>query len=84
MGKSPDMGDNKKFCAGMRDLVHKRLQKLNSSFSRLHQDVEDALDKNGVIIVGCHIYLDGSLGSHVVNDLNQLKDKLNKVDPRFE
>ncbi len=84
MGKSLDLGDNKKFCDGIRDLVHKRFQKFNSSFSRLQQDVEDALDKNGVTIVGCHIYLDGRLGSHVVNDLNQLKDQLYLVDLRFE
>lgn len=83
-GKAPDMGDNKKFCDGIRDLVHKRFQKFNSSFSRLQHDVEDALDKNGVIIVGCNIYLESSLGSHVVNDLNQLKNELNKFDSRFE
>ncbi|MBD2501852.1 AIPR family protein [Anabaena azotica] len=83
-GKAPDMGENKKFCDGIRDLVHKRFQKFNSSLSRLQQDVEDALDKNGVIIVGCNIYLDESLGTHVVNDLNQLKNELNKFDSRFK
>jgi hypothetical protein len=83
-GKAPNMGDNKKFCDGIRDLVHKRFQKFNSSFSRLQQDIEDALDKNGVIIVGCNIYLESSLGSHVVNDLNQFKNELNKFDSRFE
>jgi hypothetical protein len=83
-GKAPNMGDNKKFCDGIRDLVHKRFQKFNSSFSRLQHDVEDALDRNGVKIVGCNIYLDDSLGSHVVNDLNQLKNELNKFDSRFE
>jgi len=83
-GKAPNMGDNKKFCDGIRDLVHKRFQKFNSSFSRLQHDVEDALDRNGVKIVGCNIYLDDSLGSHVVNDLNQFKNELNKFDSRFE
>ncbi|MDB9486783.1 AIPR family protein [Dolichospermum circinale CS-1225] len=83
-GKAPNMGDNKKFCDGIRDLVHKRFQKFNSSFSRLQHDVEDALDRNGVKIVGCNIYLDDSLGTHVVNDLNQLKDELNQFDSRFE
>ncbi|MFM7408318.1 MAG: AIPR family protein [Cuspidothrix sp.] len=78
------MGDNKKFCDGIRDLVHKRFQKFNSSFSRLQHDVEDALDRNGVKIVGCNIYLDSSLGTHVVNDLNQLQDELNKFDARFQ
>lgn len=83
-GNAPDMGDNKKFCDGIRDLVHKRFQKFNSSLSRLQQEVEDALDKNGVKIVGCNIYLDESLGTHVVNDLNQLKNELNKFDSRFQ
>ena len=50
----------------------------------MQQDIEDALDKNGVIIVGCNIYLESSLGSHVVNDLNQLKNELNKFDSRFQ
>lgn len=83
-GNAPNMGDNKKFCDGIRDIVHKRFQKFNSSFYRLQHDVEDALDRNGLKIIGCNIYLDGSLGTHVVNDLNQLKDELNKFDSRFE
>lgn len=37
-GNAPNMGDNKKFCDGIRDLVHKRFQKFNSSFSRLRQE----------------------------------------------
>jgi hypothetical protein len=83
-GNAPNMGDNKKFCDGIRDLVNKRFQKFNASFSRLQQDVEDALDQNGVKIVGCNIYLGEGLGSHVVNDLNQLQDELNKFDSRFQ
>lgn len=83
-GNAPNMGDNKKFCDGIKDLVHRRFQKFNSNFSRLQHHVEDALDKNGLKIVGCNIYLDGSLGSHVVNDLNQLQNELNKFDSRFE
>lgn len=83
-GKAPNMGDNKKFCDGIRDLVHKRFQKFNEGFFRLQQDVEDALDANTLKIVGCNVYLDGSLGSHVVDDLNQLKEELNQFDHRFE
>jgi hypothetical protein len=83
-GNAPNMGDNKKFCDGIRDLVHRQFQKFNERFSRLQQDVEDALDKNRLKIVGCNVYLDGSLGSHVVNDLNQLKEELNRFDQRFE
>jgi hypothetical protein len=83
-GKAPHMGDNKKFCDGIRDLVDRRFQKFNEGFSRLQQDVEDALDTNRLKIVGCNVYLDGSLGSHVVNDLNQLKEELNRFDSRFE
>ncbi len=83
-GNAPNMGDNKKFCDGIRDLVHKRFQKFNEAFSRLQQDVEDALDTNGLTIVGCNVYLDGSLGSHVITDLNQLKTEMNQVIERFE
>ena len=83
-GNAPDMGDNKKFCDGIRDLVHQRFQKFNDGFARLQQDVEDALNANGVKIVGCNIYLDESLSSHVITDLNQLKSELNQFDQRFE
>ncbi len=83
-GNAPDMGDNKKFCDGIRDLVNRRFQKFNEGFSRLQQDIEDALDANTLKIVGCNVYLDGSLGSHVVNDLNQLKEELNQFAQRFE
>jgi hypothetical protein len=83
-GNAPNMGDNKKFCDGIRDLVNRRFQKFNEGFFRLQQDVEDALDTNGLKIVGCNVYLDSNLGSHVVNDLNQLKEELNKFAERFE
>ena len=83
-GNAPNMGDNKKFCEGIRDLVHQRFQKFNDGFARLQQDVEDALNTNGVKIVGCNIYLDESLSSHVITDLNQLKSELNQFDQRFE
>ncbi|MEM7580426.1 MAG: hypothetical protein AAF316_11365 [Cyanobacteria bacterium P01_A01_bin.80] len=64
-GNAPNMGDNKKFCDGMKDIVNKRFQKFNSTFSRFQQDIEDALDKNGVKIVGCNIYLGESLGGSI-------------------
>lgn len=83
-GNAPNMGDNKKFCDGIRDLVHQRFQKFNDGFTRLQQDVEDALNTNGVKIIGCNIYLDESLSSHVITDLNQLKTELNQFEPRFE
>jgi hypothetical protein len=83
-GNAPNMGDNKKFCDGIRDIIHQRFQKFNVGFSRLQQDIENALDTNGLTIVGCNVYLDGNLGSHVVNDLNQLKDELNQIQPRFQ
>lgn len=83
-GNAPNMGDNKKFCDGIRDLVHQRFQKFNDGFARLQQEVEDALNTNGVKIVGCNIYLDESLSSHVIADLNQLETELNQFDKRFE
>ena len=83
-GNAPDMGDNKKFCDGIRDLVNLRFEKFNQSFQRLQPDVEDALETNGVKIIGCNIYLDKSLNSHVITDLNQLKTELNQFSERFE
>jgi hypothetical protein len=78
------MKENKAFRDEIRDLVDRKFQKFNANFSRLQQDLEDALDKNGVTILGFHLNIDGSLGSDIVNDLNRLKDELNKVDLRFE
>jgi len=83
-GNAPNMGDNKKFCDGIRDLVHKRFQKFNDGFVRLQPDVENALDTNGLKIIGCNVYLNESLSSHVITDLNQLKTELNEFAPRFE
>ncbi|MEG4802476.1 AIPR family protein [Microcoleus sp. ARI1-B5] len=83
-GNAPNMGDNKKFCDGIRDIVHQRFQKFNDGFARLQQDVEDALNTNGVKIIGCNIYLDESLSSHVIADLNQLETELNQFAQRFE
>jgi hypothetical protein len=81
---APNMGDNKKFCDGIRDLVNLRFEKFNQSFQRLQPDVEDALETNGVKIIGCNIYLDTSLSPHVITDLNQLKTELNQFSERFE
>lgn len=83
-GNAPNMGDNKKFCDGIRDLVNQRFEKFNQSFQRLQPGVEDALDTNGVKIIGCNIYFDESLGSHVIKDLNQLQTELNQFSERFE
>jgi hypothetical protein len=83
-GNAPNMGDNKKFCDGIRDLIERRFDKFNQGFARLQTDVEAALDINGLKIVGCNVYLEGDLGSHVVNDLNQLTEELNRFAPRFE
>ena len=83
-GNAPNMGDNKKFCDGIRDLVNQRFEKFNQSFERLQPDVEDALETNGVKIISCNIYFDESLGSHLINDLNQLQTELNQFSERFE
>lgn len=83
-GNAPNMGDNKKFCDGIRDLIERRFEKFNQGFARLQTDVEAALNINGLKIVGCNVYLEGDLGSHVVNDLDQLKEELNRFSPRFE
>ena len=83
-GKAPNMGDNKKFCDGIKDLIERRFDKFNQSFARLQSDVEAALAINGLKIGGCNVYLEGDLGSHVVNDLNQLTEELNRFSLRFE
>ncbi|XWK88320.1 MAG: AIPR family protein [Phormidium sp.] len=83
-GNSPNMGDNKKFCDGIRDLVNQRFEKFNQTFQRLQPDIEDALETNGVKIIGCNIYFDESLSPHLITDLDQLKTELNQFSERFE
>lgn len=83
-GGSPNLGDNKKFCDGIRDLVEKRFYKFNDTFQRLLTDVEEALDTPGVVIVGCNIHLGDKLGPHAIMDLEQLKGELNQFVARFD
>ena len=83
-GNAPNMGENKKFCDGIRDLIAQRFEKFRvESFTRLQPDVESALEQPGKII-GCNIYLEGSLGSHAIADLENLKQELNQFTERFD
>lgn len=85
IGSAPDMGENKKFCDGIRDLQNGRFHKFNATFARIQPDVEDALDTPRLRIIGCQIHLgDNSLGTHAEGDLNQLKSELNQVVERFD
>ena len=84
-GAAPDMGENKKFCDGIRDLIHARFNKFNASFARLQPDIEDALESPGLRIIGCQVHLgDQGLGEHAIADLNQLKAELNEFVNRFD
>jgi hypothetical protein len=83
-GSAPNMGDNKKFCDGIRDLVNRRFHKFNTNFARLQRDVEDALESNELQIIGCNVYLDNGVGSHIIADLDQLKNELNQFVQRFD
>ncbi|UVT16033.1 MAG: AIPR family protein [Nitrospira sp.] len=83
-GNAPDMGENKKFCDGITDLIEGRFEKFNETFERLESDVEEALSTTGVKIIGCHIHLGGELGTHAITDLEQLKVQLNRFDERFD
>lgn len=85
IGAAPDMGENKKFCDGIRDLQHGRFHKFNATFARIQPDVEDALDNPMLRIIGCQIHLgDNALGAHAIGDLNQVKAELNQVVERFD
>jgi len=84
VGGAPDMGENKKFCDGMKDLINGRFDKFNDTFSRFESDVEEALATNGLKIVGCNVHLANELGPHAVADLDQLKAELNQFSERFD
>lgn len=83
-GSAPDMGENKKFCDGIRDLIDGRFEKFNETFARLESDVQEALATTGLKIIGCHIHLSDGLGSHAMVDLGQLKAELNQFSERFD
>jgi hypothetical protein len=79
------MGENKKFCDGIRDLINHRAHKFDTRFTRIQPDIDDALEKRNLKIIGCHIHLGSQkLASHAVTDLNQLKTELNEFVTRFE
>lgn len=58
IGNAPDMDDNLKFCRGIEDLIGRHFDNFNPAFSQLQQDVDDALNTNGLKIIGCHVYMD--------------------------
>ena len=85
VGDAPDMGENKKLCDGVRDLINGRFNKFNASFARLQPDVDDALQAPGLKVIACQIYLgDNPLGPHAVADLDQLKAELNQFGNVFD
>lgn len=83
-GSAPDMGENKKFCDGIKDLIEGRFEKFNETFARFESDVEEALAYTGLKIIGCHIHLGEGLGPHAVVDLAQIKAELNRFGERFD
>lgn len=83
-GSAPDMGENKKFCDGIKDLIEGRFEKFNEAFARFESDVVEALACTGLKIIGCHIHLGERLGPHATADLEQLKAGLNQFGDRFE
>jgi hypothetical protein len=84
ISNAPNMGENKKFCDGVKDLVGGRFEKFqNKGFARIKPDVEDALDADNVQVLGGLVYLGEQLGSHSTADLDQLKSELNQFWQRF-
>lgn len=83
-GGAPDMGENKKFCDGVRDVLDGRFERFNETFARFESDVQEALGTTGLKVIGCHIYLGDGLGPHVTADLAQLKVQLNQFSERFD
>lgn len=83
-GGAPDMGENKKVCGGIQDLVDGLFYKFNAAFARIQPDVEEALATDGLQIVGCNVHMGDELGPHAVVDLNQLKAGLNQFVQRFD
>jgi hypothetical protein len=84
IGDAPDMGENKKFCDGIRDLMAGRFDRFNSDFDRVRPEVEEALDTSGVIVTAYQAHLGDGLGPHAIKDLEALAGELNRFSHRFD
>jgi len=83
-GGAPDLGDARKFVAGIQDLIKGRFVRFNAAFARLQPDVEEALAVDGLQVVALLIHQGEELGPHAAADLNQLKTELNRFVARFD
>lgn len=84
IGDAPDMGENKKFCDGIRDLMKGEFQRFNTNIARLQPEIEEALATDGLQLIGCQIHLGEELGPHAREDLEKLKAELNQFVVRFD
>lgn len=84
LNNAPDMGENKKFCDGIRDLIARRFDRFSWIDDEVTPDIELALDTAGLVIYGVHIHLGANnLAQHAISDLELLKEELNKFGERF-
>lgn len=83
-GDAPDKGENMKLCKGVRDLIDGKFENFNKAFERLQNVVETALNSPGTKIVACQVHQGEELGIHASQDLNELKNELNKFSNRFD
>lgn len=83
-GGAPDLGECKKLIGGVEDLLDGRFDKFNAAFVRLRSDVEEALATDGLCVIAGLVHPGEALGPHGVDDLNQLKAKLNQYVNRFD
>jgi hypothetical protein len=84
IGDAPDMGENKKFCGGIKDLMAGNFERFNAAIARIQPEIEEALATDGLQVIGCQIHQGGQLGPHAVADLDQLKAEMNQFVVRFD
>jgi hypothetical protein len=84
IGDAPDMGENKKFCDGVRDLMEGKFDRFNADFARVKPEVEDALDTSDMVVCAYQAHLGDTLGPHARKDLEELEVELNRFSHRFE
>lgn len=83
-GTSPSQEENLKTVNGIKALQARRFNEFNQAFRDRLDQIEAALDTAGVQLLVVPTFLGNILSPHVTNDLNALKEELNRLSPRMD
>lgn len=82
-GSAPSQAENLKTINGVRAIQNRQFDGFNQSFQNRLDEIEEALDTPGVSLEVVLCYLGQNIGPHVTNDLNGLRDEMNRFAERM-